>query len=140
VTWLGRRATTSGTPDGGGDAHHRGAGLEGADRGHREGRGHLPQANFEIQVYGSETVPTGSTMVKLYSNVAAQGTTSTIDGIRPTQGAFHEAIEVTHGWTPWFETGVYLFTSIQPDAGWDWVGDHIGRASTPRTAGSCPSA
>ena len=84
-----------------------------------------PQANFEIQVYGSETVPAGSTMVELHSNVAAQGTTSTIDGVRPTQGAFHETIEVTHGWTPWFETGVYLFTSIQPDGGWEWVGDHI---------------
>ena len=84
-----------------------------------------PQANFEIQVYGSETVPAGSTMVELHSNVAAQGTTSTIDGVQPTQGAFHETIEVTHGWTPWFETGVYLFTSIQPDGGWEWVGDHI---------------
>jgi len=23
------------------------------------------------------------------------------------------------------ETGFYIFTSIQPDAGWKWVGDHL---------------
>jgi hypothetical protein len=83
------------------------------------------QENFEIQVYGSETVPEGSTMIELHSNVAARGTTTTVEGVRPTQGAFHETIEITHGWTPWFETGAYLFTSIQPDGGWQWVGDHI---------------
>src|SRR5262249_26790304 len=55
------------------------------------------QENFEIQVYGSETVPEGSTMVELHSNVAARGTTTTVEGVRPTQGAFHETIEVTHG-------------------------------------------
>jgi len=83
------------------------------------------QGNFEIQVYPSETVPPGTTMVELHSNVAAKGTTQTIDGVLPTQGAFHETFEVTHGWTPWFETGFYLFTSIQPGGGWEWVGDHI---------------
>jgi hypothetical protein len=83
------------------------------------------QENFEIQVYGSETVPPGSTMVELHSNVAAQGTTRTEDGIAPTQGAFHETIEITHGWTSWFETGFYLFTSIEPDSGWEWVGNHV---------------
>ena len=83
------------------------------------------QNNFEIQVYGSETVAPGTTMVELHSNVAAQGTTRTIDGVLRTQGAFHETLELTHGWTPWFETGFYVFTSIQPDTTWEWVGDHI---------------
>ncbi len=59
----------------------------------------IAQNNFEIQVYGSETVG--------------------------TQGAFHETLEVTQGWTSWFETGFYVFTSIQPDTTWEWVGDHI---------------
>lgn len=85
----------------------------------------LAQGNFEIQVYGSETVAPGSTMVELHSNVAAQGTTRTENRVRPTQGAFHETVELTQGWTPWLETGFYLFTSIQPDAGWEWVGDHV---------------
>lgn len=83
------------------------------------------QENFEIQVYGSETVPAGSTVFELHSNVAARGTTRTVNGIVPSQGAFHETIEITQGWTPWFETAFYLFTSIQPDDGWEWVGNHI---------------
>src|SRR5713226_8070857 len=83
------------------------------------------QNNFEIQVYGSETVGPGSTMVELHSNVAAQGTTKTTDGVLRTQGAFHETLEITQGWTSWFETGFYVFTSIQPDTTWEWVGDHI---------------
>jgi hypothetical protein len=83
------------------------------------------QDNFEIQVYGSETVPAGSTMVELHSNVAAEGSTRTTDHVLRTQGAFHETLEVTQGWTPWFETGFYVFTSIQPDTTWEWVGDHI---------------
>src|SRR5438045_544882 len=39
--------------------------------------------------------------------------------------ALHVTIEITHGFTPWFETGFYIFTSIQPGAGWEWVGNHI---------------
>jgi hypothetical protein len=83
------------------------------------------QDNYEIQVYGSETVAPGSTMVELHSNVAALGTTRTIDHMLRTQGAFHETLEITQGWTSWFETGFYVFTSIQPDTTWEWVGDHI---------------
>jgi hypothetical protein len=57
--------------------------------------------------------------------VAAQGTTRTENRVRPTQGAFHETLEVTQGWTSWLETGFYLFTSIEPDEGWEWVGNHV---------------
>jgi hypothetical protein len=83
------------------------------------------QGNFEIQVYGSETVPAGQTMVELHSNVAAIGTTRREAGVEPTQGAVHETVEITRGFTPWFEVGFYIFTSVQPDSGWEWVGDHI---------------
>jgi hypothetical protein len=83
------------------------------------------QENFEIQVYGSETVAPSTTMVELHSNVAARGTTRTENGVVRSQGAFHETLEITQGWTPWFETGFYVFTSIQPDSTWEWVGDHI---------------
>jgi hypothetical protein len=85
----------------------------------------LGQGNFEIQVYGSEVAAPGQTMIELHSNTAVKGTTRTEDGVVRTQGAAHETLEVTHGFTPWFETGFYLFTSIQPDSGWEWVGDHI---------------
>lgn len=83
------------------------------------------QGNFEIQVYGSELTAPGQTMVELHSNTAVLGTTRTENRIVRTQGAVHETLEITHGFTPWFETGFYLFTSIQPDSGWEWVGDHI---------------
>ncbi len=83
------------------------------------------QENFEIQVYGSETVAPGHTMIELHSNVTARGTTRTENGVRPTEGAWHETIEITHGFTPWFEVGLYIFTSVQPDTGWEWVGDHL---------------
>ena len=86
----------------------------------------LAQGNFEIQVYGSETTAPGTWMVELHSNAALRGTTSDNAGsIRPTQDSVHETLEVTRGFTPWFETGAYLFTSIQQDQGWEWVGMHL---------------
>jgi hypothetical protein len=85
----------------------------------------LAQDNYEIQIYPSETVPAGKTMVELHSNFTAEGERRTINGVYPSYHALHETIEITHGWNSWFETGFYLFTSIQPGAGWQWVGDHI---------------
>jgi len=64
-------------------------------------------------------------MVELHSNSALRGTTRPQDGVRPTQYAVHETLEITQGWTKWFETGFYLFTSIQPDDGWEFVGSHV---------------
>jgi hypothetical protein len=89
------------------------------------------QDNYEIQVYGADTVPANDTMVELHSNFtvsgsqAAPGSTRTIDNLEPTNHAEHETVEITHGWTPWFETGFYIFTSINGNDGWQWVGDHI---------------
>jgi hypothetical protein len=85
----------------------------------------LAQDNYEIQVYPYETVAPGSTMVELHSNFTAQGKKTVVDGVAPTNHAVHETLEVTQGFTDWFETGFYLFTSIQPNGGWEWVGDHI---------------
>lgn len=89
--------------------------------------GFLPlfaQDNYEIQVYPSETVPSGITMVELHSNFTPVGQTIA-DGVRPTQSAVHETVEITHGITPWFEIGFYFFTNITNGYGWQWVGDHI---------------
>src|SRR6266702_2543063 len=83
------------------------------------------QDNYEIQVYGSETVPIGKTMVELHSNYTIEGERQTVNGVLPSYHAFHETLEITHGFTPWFETGFYVFSSIQPGHGWQWVGDHI---------------
>jgi len=83
------------------------------------------QDNYEIQVYGSDTVPAGRTMVELHSNYTVDGEREVINGVLPSNHALHETLEITHGFTPWFETGFYVFSSIQPHEGWQWVGDHI---------------
>ena len=83
------------------------------------------QGNYEVQVYGSDLVEPGSTMLEFHTNFTAQGETRTIDGVLPTEHQFHETIEITHGFNEWFETGWYIFTSAGPGQGWGWVGDHI---------------
>jgi hypothetical protein len=83
------------------------------------------QDNYEIQVYGADTVEPHSTMVEVHSNFTVDGSKTVIDGVQPTNHALHETIEITHGFNKWFETGFYIFTSARSGSGWDWVGDHI---------------
>lgn len=83
------------------------------------------QGNYEIQVYGSDMVEPKHTMVELHSNFTFEGSKSTTDGTYPTNHQLHETVEITHGFSDWFETGFYIFTSTQPGRGWDWVGDHV---------------
>jgi hypothetical protein len=83
------------------------------------------QNNYEIQVYGSDLVAPDVTMVELHSNFTVSGFKTTIDGVLPDNHAEHETVEITHGFNEWFETGFYIFTSIQPDGGWYYVGSHI---------------
>ena len=83
------------------------------------------QDNYEIQVYGSETIPAHHTMLEFHTNFTAQGEKNVVDGVQPTYHALHETIEITHGFTPWFETGFYIFTSARSGDGWDFVGSHL---------------
>jgi hypothetical protein len=84
------------------------------------------QGNYEIQVYGADTVAPGNTMVELHSNFTAEGSRATKDGTYPTDHQEHETVEITQGLTNWFETGFYIFTSVGPNGqGYKWVGDHI---------------
>jgi len=83
------------------------------------------QDNYEIQVYSYDLVEKGHTMVELHSNFTFQGSKTITDGTYPTNHQLHETIEITHGFTDWFETGFYIFTSSQNGYGIDWVGDHI---------------
>ena len=85
----------------------------------------VAQDNTEIQVYGSDLVAPGDTMVEIHSNFTLKGTKTVVDGVLPTHHAQHETLEITHGFSDWFETGFYVFSTIQPDGGWMWVGDHI---------------
>jgi hypothetical protein len=83
------------------------------------------QDNYEIQVYSYDTVAPHHTMVELHSNFTIDGTKQAVDGVAATNHAWHETIEITRGFTSWFETGFYIFTSARAGDGWDWVGDHI---------------
>jgi len=83
------------------------------------------QANFEIQVYGSDTVPRQNLMVELHSNYSADGEQSTEGGVYPTAHQQRETLELTAGINDWSEVGFYVFTSRQEGYGWQWVGDHI---------------
>jgi hypothetical protein len=83
------------------------------------------QGNYEVQVYGSDLVDKGATMVELHSNFTFQGEKNVINGVLPTNHALHETIEVTHGFSDWFEIGSYLFASLQADGGWKIVGSHL---------------
>ena len=85
----------------------------------------VAQGNYEIQVYGSETAAPKSTMVELHTNFTVSGSKTVVDGVLPTQHAWHETLEITHGFTPWFETGFYLFSSASNGYGWQFVGSHI---------------
>lgn len=83
------------------------------------------QGNYEVQVYASETVPPGRTMVELHSNFTFQGSRTSVDGVRPDEHALHETFEVTQGFTSWFEIGFYVFTSYRAGEGYQWVGSHV---------------
>jgi hypothetical protein len=84
------------------------------------------QDNYEIQVYGSELVAPGRTMIELHTNNTLSGSKTTDEfGMLPTNHVQHETIEITHGWNPWFETGFYFFNSIGNDGRTAYVGSHI---------------
>jgi hypothetical protein len=83
------------------------------------------QGNYEVQVYGYDLVKPGVTMVELHSNFTLSGTKGVVDGVLPTNHAEHETVEITHGFNDWYETGFYIFTTIQPDGSWIYVGSHI---------------
>jgi hypothetical protein len=85
----------------------------------------LAQGNYEIQVYGADTVPPKTMMVELHSNFTAKGQPYDSGGVYATNHQQHETIEITQGLTSWSEVGFYIFTSMQAGHGVQWVGDHI---------------
>lgn len=64
-------------------------------------------------------------MIELHSNYTLAGSKEIQDGVLPTNRAWHETLEITQGFTSWFETGFYLFTSARSGSGWKYVGNHI---------------
>jgi hypothetical protein len=82
------------------------------------------QGNYEIQVYGADTVPTANTMFELHSNFTARGHPGS-RLLAATNHAEHETVEITQGVNNWSEVGFYIFTTEQSGLGMQWVGDHI---------------
>ena len=83
------------------------------------------QDNYEIQVYAAPTVEKNATMIELHSNYTFGGQVYELGGVLPTHDMLHETVEITHGFTTWFETGFYLFNAIGSDNRTTYVGSHI---------------
>jgi hypothetical protein len=83
------------------------------------------QENYEIQVYGSQTVSKHNLMVELHSNFIFSGQKQVENGVLPSQHVFHETVELTYGFTSFFETGFYFFNEIGNDHRTTYVGSHI---------------
>ena len=82
------------------------------------------QGNYEIQVYGADTVLKGNTMFEIHSNFTASGHPGS-PALAATNHAQHETLEITQGINNWSEVGFYVFTTGQSGLGAQWVGDHI---------------
>jgi hypothetical protein len=83
------------------------------------------QENYEIQVYGSETMPKGATMFELHSNYTLKGSLTNNGVMLPTNRAIHETLEITHGFNDWSELGFYWFMAKPQGSNLQWVGTHI---------------
>ena len=81
---------------------------------------------FEIQVYPYQTVPPGKTMVELHNNYFPSGTTDAPLGEFAMNHQAHTTLEVTHGFTNYFECAGYLVTaSYVPGHGGKYAGARI---------------
>ena len=85
----------------------------------------IAQDNYEIQVYGSETMTKNKTMVELHSNFTFDGVQPIDKGVKSTNHLAHETVEITHGFNDWFEVGFYLFNAIGDNNRTAYVGSHI---------------
>ena len=81
---------------------------------------------FEIQVYPYETVEPGRTMVELHNNFFPSGTKDAPAGEFAMHHQAHTTLEVTHGFTKYFECAGYLVTaSYVPGHGGKFAGARI---------------
>jgi hypothetical protein len=81
---------------------------------------------FEIQVYPYETVEPHRTMMELHTNFFPSGTKDAAPGEFPVHQQAHFTLEVTHGFTPYFECAGYLVTAAHvPDHGARFAGARI---------------
>jgi hypothetical protein len=69
---------------------------------------------FEVQVFPDETLGRGDTELELHSIVMPSGTRLPDEMLDPSRHV-HVSVEVSHGWTNAFETGVFVETSQSSD-------------------------
>jgi hypothetical protein len=81
---------------------------------------------FEIQVYPYDIVEPGHTMLEFHTNFIPSGTKITDRGVFANHHQFHVTMEITHGFTKYFETALYLETApYVPNQGAKFTGWHI---------------
>jgi len=81
---------------------------------------------FEIQVYPYETVEPRRTMVEIHTNFFPSGTTDAPPGEFALHHQLHVTAEITHGFTKYFETALYLVAAgYVPDEGARFAGWRI---------------
>ena len=96
----------------------------------------LAQDNYEIQVYGAETLEPGSTMIELHSNFTMDGSKVPVDGTQPTNHALHETVEITQGFTPGSKPdSIYSPACVRERDGNTWATTSV-RESAFRKAGT----
>ncbi len=89
------------------------------------------QDNYEIQVYGSDTVAPKTIMVETHTNFSSIGSKPqpnskfSPEGVYASDHAERETLELTQGINHWSEVGFYVFTNSSSANGFQWVGDHI---------------
>lgn len=83
----------------------------------------LAQADNEIQVYASPTIQHKWTIFELHSNYTFQGSKMLTD---PRLARWtNETLEITHGFGKNFEIGFYTFTGIDPNRGYQYLGNQV---------------
>ena len=86
----------------------------------------VAQDLFEIQVYPYDTVAPRHTMVEIHTNFYPSGTTSAPPNEFALNHQLHVTAEITHGFTNYFETALYIVTAgYVPDHGAQFAGWRI---------------
>jgi hypothetical protein len=83
----------------------------------------LAQADNEIQVYASPTIPYKWTIFELHNNYTFKGSQFLAN---PKDARWYNTtLEITHGFGKNFEIGFYTFAGIEPDGGYTYLGNQV---------------
>jgi hypothetical protein len=81
---------------------------------------------FELEVFPYETLDRGDTGLELHSNIVPISSTLSPSNGGANHYPLHLSLEVAHGWTSYFETGVFLETAPLASGSADkFAGGHV---------------